>query len=277
MHPLYTLSCALFLAAACTEYDVTAKTDDAAGAADAAVDTAEPVEPSEPPAEEPDEPCTEVVTAFDIEELSVLQDAASPYLVATQSPLHTTSGPWYRDALVLTYLPPDDGFDSTWRVAAVEVLVMVPTARMGTLPDGERLTIEVFDGANPRMAPSWTETQPIVYGDLSWSDYVLPFDAAISGISGDFNQRGAWARFDFRSTISESGMVSPEFVVGVKWESMSQVAVGYSNFNRACNRNWTEWAPGSGWNMNGDSSTGDVCSWPMLRVEIERTFTDECE
>ena len=271
------LSTALCSATACSEYDMTPKTDTLPGESDASTDTAAPLAPDEEAPDEPDEPCTEVVTAFDIEELSVLQDAASPYLVMNQSPFHSGTDAWYRDALVLEYLVPDDGFESTWRVSAVEVLVMVPSWRLGTHPDGELLSIEVFDGANPRMAPSWTESQTVVHADLSWSDYVLPSDAAISGASGDFNQKGAWLRYDFRSTISEGGMVSPEFVVGVQWQNNSQVAVGYSNFNRACDRNWTEWAPGSGWNMNGDSNTGDVCSWPMLRVEIERTFTDECE
>ena len=28
-----------------------------------------------------------------------------------------------------------------------------------------------------------------------------------------------------------------DFVVGVQWEDMSQVAVGYSNFNRRCDLN----------------------------------------
>lgn len=262
----------VLLVGGCTEYEVSAKADALAGA-DTEVDTADPYdEPDEPP-EDPDDPCTEVVTAFDIEELSVLQDAASPNLVSYASGLAI---PWYRDALVLNYMP-DDGPGSSWRVSAVEVLIMVATGRFDSQPDGETLSIEVFDGANPRMAPTWKVSQPVIHGDLDWSDYSLPWDAAISGASGEYEQKGAWLRYDFTSTIPDSGMVSPEFVVGVQWEYLSRVAVGYSNFNRACDRNWTEWDPGSGWIMNGDSTSGDGCSWPMLRVEIERTFSDDCE
>jgi hypothetical protein len=232
--------------------------------------------PEDDPPTDTAEPCTEVVTAFDIEELSVLQDAASPFLVWNRSIFHIHN-PWYRDALILSYTPPADIPDLSWRVSAVEVLIMVATERFETHPDGETLSVEVFDGDDPRTDPTWKVSQPVVHADLTWADYTLPADAAVSGDVGEFEQKGAWLRFDFRSTIPDVGMHFTDFVVGVQWEDMSQVAVGYSNFNRRCDLNWTEWEPGSGWVLNGTTEMGDVCSWPMMRVEIERIHAGDCE
>ncbi len=246
-------------------------------------DTEEPTtedEPSDPevPTEDEDsgDPCTEVVTAFDIEEVSTLQDAASPYLV-TDPRLLGFAEPWHRDALVLTYAIPADEPDTSWRVSAVEVLVMIATERFETHPDGGMLGIEVFDGSDPRTAPTWTATQTVNKAELTWTSYTLPFDAAISGPLSEYHQQGTWLRFDLTDVVPETGMTSAEFVVGVQWEELSQVAVGYSNFNRACDRNWTEWAPYSGWRLNGDATSGSQCSWPMMRVEIERIYTDDCD
>ena len=93
----------------CSEYDV--KSTDEAEPGDGVThgkDTSVPSAPEEegedtappeegiiedpPPEEDPPadtgEPCTEVVTAFDIEEVSSLQDAASPFLVSLMAHNH---------------------------------------------------------------------------------------------------------------------------------------------------------------------------------------------
>jgi hypothetical protein len=230
--------------------------------------------PDEGPPEEDDDPCSEVVTAFDIEEISSLQDAVSPHL-ASIHPLGMYN-PWYRDALILDYVLPEAGEGESWRISAVNVLITVASNRFDTQPDGLPLTIEVYDAPDPRTVEAWSVTQPVNLDDLTWSNYVLPSDAAISGSFLEFTQKGAWMRFDMTDVIPESGMSSPQFVVGIKWEALSRVAVGYSNFNRACDRNWTEWEPETGWQLNGDASTSDHCSWPMLQVELEHTYTEDC-
>jgi len=224
--------------------------------------------------EEEEDPCSEVVTAFDIEEISSLQDAVSPHL-ASIHPLGMYN-PWYRDALILDYTVPEAGEGESWRISAVYALVMVASDRFALFADGLPLTVEVFDGADPTLVPGWASTQPVVKGDLEWSDYTLPFDSAISGSFSEWTQKGAWMRFDMTEVIPETGMSSDQFVVGIQWETLSQVAVGYSNFNRDCDRNWTEWEVGTGWNLNGAPGDPPGCSWPMLRVEIEHSYTEDC-
>ena len=284
--------CFLALLAGCSEYKFDSLDEESEEAEDVAEeDGAMPLDPDgdtgatdlppdegvdeDPPEDPEDDPCTDTVTAFDIEEVSALQDAVSPFLAANETAMGIFS-PWYRDALILDYTVPTSGEGESWRISAVYALIMVPSGRFDTFADGQPLTVEVFDSNDPRTVMGWTKTEPVVKGDLEWSDYTLPFDAAISGSFSEFDQKGAWMRFDMTGVIPETGMSADQFVVGIQWETMSQVAVGYSNFNRACNRNWTEWELGSGWNLNGTSDTDLGCSWPMLRVEIEHIYTEDC-
>ena len=289
---LLLCSFVLFMAG-CTEYNVKS-TESPSDAPDRepVEDTAAPIsdeeEPEESPGDDsaitetPDEdppdsgdPCSEIVTAFDIEEVSTLQDAASPHLVSLMTSMPYS--PWYRDALVLDYVLPESGPAESWRISAVYALIMVPTSRFDSFPDGSLISIEVYDGPDPRTATGWSLTEAVNRPELIWSDYTLPGDAAISGYFGEFSQKGAWLRFDMTGVIPDTGMTSPTFVTGIRWEVLSPVAVGYSNFNRDCSRNWTEWSPGSGWQLNGDSTSTAHCSWPMWRVEIEHTYTDDCD
>jgi hypothetical protein len=64
-------------------------------------------------------------------------------------------------------------------------------------------------------------------------------------------------------------MTGPDYLVGVKWDSTGLPTLGYSNFNRSCALNWTDYADGRGFVLNSDASMGDECSWPMLRVHLE--------
>ena len=269
----------------CSEYKFEPTGDDAepAGEEEEAEQGPEPLaEESDTASADPEgddgvdeDPCSEVVTAFDIDEVSELQDAVSPFLAN----LETATGiyrPWYRDALILDYAVPETGEGESWRISAVYVLVMVASERFDSFVDGLPLTVEVFDAPDPRVVPVWSVTQTIQKDELSWSNYTLPFDAAISGSFSEFNQKGAWMRFDMTDVIPDSGMTSGQFVVGIQWEELSQVAVGYSNFNRDCAKNWTELELGSGWNLNGVPGDTPSCSWPMLRVEIEHKYTEDC-
>ena len=286
MFRFVSLACLAAVVVGCSEYKFKATGEDAQPADDE-LDEAEPLEDIADTGEEavdetdgPDEsvdedPCSEVVTAFDIEEVSELQDAVSPFLADLEA-ARGIFRPWYRDALILNYRVPELGEGESWRISAVDVLVMVATERFDSFADGLPLTVEVYDAADPRVVPAWAVTTTVQKNELSWDNYALPFDAAISGSFSEFTQKGAWLRFDMTEVIPETGMTSEEFVVGIQWEVLSQVAVGYSNFNRACDRNWTELELGSGWNLNGVPGETPTCSWPMLRVEIEHTYTEDC-
>ena len=84
-------------------------------------------------------------------------------------------------------------------------------------------------------------------------------------------------RFDFADIIPEEGMQSTDFIAGVRWFPPANVAVGYSNFNRDCGLNWTEYGENTGWILNSTSYGQNSCSWPMLRVMMENRYIDDCE
>ena len=237
----------------------------------------EPAEtPQEPPQEEPptdtateeeieeeieepiveEEDCTEEFVGFDIEQVSTLQDAVE------HSDAH-----WSHDAVVIHF---DDTVlypNQTWRVSAVEILVLIPDSEFATFVDGQLIHIMVIDANDPQYTTPWTFTLPVVRSQLTWSDYVLPSDAYYSGPLGQFNHKGAWLRFDTTSTIPVSGMTSSDFIVATFWEPYSAVQVGYSNFNQDCSKNWTIY--GSNWDLNSQNTNYNACSWPMFRVEFE--------
>ncbi len=208
--------------------------------------------------------CSEEELAFDIEEVSVLQDAVS----------FEKSG-WIKDAVVVSYDASTLQAGETWRVSSVDVLVMIPSDLFDEYQDGEHIMAEVFDSSDPQLGNSWTLSQPLLISELSWSEYNLPPDAAFAGPAGEFEQRGAWMRFDFKDAIPESGMDAEEFVVGVRWPDPGVITVGYSNFNRDCSKNWSDY--GFGWQLNSDNFAQFNCSWPMLRIHTEKRLAQECE
>ena len=162
--------------------------------------------------------CSEVVTAFDIEEVSELQDAVSPFL-ADLKPPPVSTGLGGQDALILDYNIPDLGEGESWRISAVYVLVMVATGRFDSFPDGLPLTVEVFDAPDPRAVPGWTVTETVQKGDLTWDNYA-PFDAAISGSFSEYTQKGSLACFDMTdASFPKTGMTSDQFVVGIQWKN----------------------------------------------------------
>ena len=188
------------------------------------------------PAEEEDD-CTESYINFDIEEVSTLQDAVS-YSVAG----------WNQDAVVLQFDDSNLQPEQTWRVSAVEILVMIAADHYPNFVDGQQINVQVFDSNEPTNSNPWTATKSIVRAEHNWTDYTLPHNAWYAGTYGEYAQKGSWVRFDMRSSIPQSGMTSPEFITGVMWEAPGMVKVGYSNFNQDCEKNWTNY--GSGWGLN---------------------------
>ena len=77
-------------------------------------------------------------------------------------------------------------------------------------------------------------------------------------------------------------MRSTRYIAGVRWGPSGKPTVGYSNFNRSCAQNWTDYNDGRGWVLNSEDNLGpgqdiNTCSWPMMRVEVEvRSQQDEC-
>ncbi|MGC6510379.1 MAG: hypothetical protein ACON4U_18315 [Myxococcota bacterium] len=224
-------------------------------------DTGNPEVPNEEP---PEDDCAEAEVAFDIEELSILQDAVS-YSVAG----------WSQDAIVLNFDSSSLTPDQTWRVSAVEILVLISEAHFPNFTDGQDIHIQVFDSDHPNLAMPWTMSKSIVRSEHSWSSYTLPNDAWYAGTYGEFQQKGTWVRFDTRATVPSSGMTSSTFIVGVMWEPPGMVKVGYSNFNQDCELNWSNY--GSGWVLNSENPVFFGCSWPMMRVEVEVVTPGDCD
>ena len=211
-----------------------------------------------------EEDCTDAFIAFDIEEVSTLQDAVS-YSVAN----------WTHDAVVLHFDDTQLTSEQTWRVSAVEILVLISEAHFNYFTDGQEISIIVFDTDNPNTSQPWIMTKEIVRSEHNWIDYILPQDAWHAGLYGEFSQKGMWLRFDTTTLIPISGMGSNNFIVGVMWPPPGMVKVGYSNFNQDCEKNWSDY--GSGWELNSENPEYFGCSWPMLRVEIETRSSGDCD
>lgn len=225
-------------------------------------DTAE--EPNNEPSEEEEEECSESYITFDIEDVSTLQDAVS-YSVAG----------WSQDAVVLSFDDSALGPNQTWRVSAVEVLVLISQAHFPNFTDGQEIHIQVFDANSPNTNTFWTMTKEIIRSEHNWNSYTLPNDAWYAGTYAEYQQKGAWVRFETRTVIPSTGMSSSLFMAGVLWEPPGMVKVGYSNFNQDCEKNWSNY--GSGWGLNSENPDFFGCSWPMMRIEIEVITVGDCE
>jgi hypothetical protein len=194
--------------------------------------------------------CSHDATGFDIEDVSVLQDGQG------YGGMH--------DAVILEFDDSTLPEGATWRVRSVDIMPIIPRAAFNDFVDGETVSVEVFDGDDPDSAPVFTVSQPFDKNALEWTDTTLedPYTAVPA-------EKFAWWTFDFTEEIPTSGLESGTYMVGVVWEGSSgHPPLGYSNFNRPCDKNWTDYADGAGWVLNGATS-GDECSWPMLRVQPE--------
>jgi len=197
--------------------------------------------------------------AFDITEASVLEDA---------------QGYWgMHDAVILQYDLSRVPEGARWRVRDVDIMPMIGASEFSWYMDGQSVSVEVWDGDNP-YETGWKVTQTFRKDDHEWDDTTLTNPSS----AWELNQKYAWWTFDFTGTIPTSGMTGPDYLVGVVWEDDAYPTLGYSNFNRSCALNWTDYADGFGWVLNSDHGSGDECSWPMLRVTVEiLEESEECD
>ncbi len=181
-----------------------------------------PEEPDEDPLEEEEDDCVESSTAFDIEQVSALQDAFGL--------------PTVRDGLTLSIDPErlEDG--RLWRPASVEVLVMYPEWFFEFYDDSNTLSVHFYDSAHP-MGPALASRRlPIRKADFDWSALTLPPDADWSG--GDREQLAAWVEFDLASVVGEDWLDTTDYFVALEWDDYGFPYVGYSNFELNCTQNW---------------------------------------
>ncbi len=206
--------------------------------------------------------CPTDANGFDIEEASVLQDAAGY--------------PLMRDAIQFSHTTDHLEKGEYWRPIGVDVMVMLPVWFFYEYDDSYVLTVEIFDGSSPINSDSYKMSKAIVLESEEWEDIVLPPGAATAEVP---DQMRAWAHFDFSNEIPLTGFFNDDYLVGVKWDESGLPAVGYSNFNLDCDKNWTyRGTNDDGWVHNSTVSAGNSCSWPMLRVNIEeRVYNPDCE
>jgi hypothetical protein len=247
----------LSLSVGCTEYGVGKIVPPSAGMMDtgvASVDTPDREDPEEEPEEEDD--CVESSTAFDIEEVSGLQDAFGLAQV--------------RDGLMLEL---DESYlegERTWRPVSVEVLVMYPTWYFDFYDDSNELSVNFHPTATPAGSAAFSKTIQIRKSDLDWSPLTLPAGADWS--ADDLNQMAAWLEFDLSDVVPETGFRTTDYFVSLSWDSMGFPNVGYSNFELNCAQNWTDYGSGS-----YVQNTGEDCSWPMMKIEVETLSPGDCE
>jgi len=256
---IWSLAGFTLLCTACSDYDIN-RIDDVELGGDSGSPPVEASVPNEEPVEEDD--CVEEVSGFDIEEVSLLQDAAGYSNM--------------RDAIIMSFDDSELSADDSWRVSSVDVLIMLPQWSFDFYGDDLEITAEVFDSADPRTGDSWSVRQVVVRDQLQWESITLPSDAATAGQWGEYEQYGAWMTFDFKDVIPEEGMTSTDYVVGVRWNVWGIPAVGYSNFNLDCSTNWTDYGD-QNWVLNQGQNSQYECSWPMFRLQIETRQTEDCE
>lgn len=194
--------------------------------------------------------CGHAEDGFDIEAVSVLQDAQGY--------------PGMHDAVILDFDRTALPADASWRVKSVDILPMITRAAFHGFVDGQQISVEIFDGDNPQ-AERYVVTQTFQKADLTWEDVTL----TDSTTAWDPFQTSAWWTFDFSDVIPSSGLSGGKYLAGVVWDTSAQPTLGYSNFNLACDKNWTDWADGLGWKHNAGQYGNLECSWPMMRVELE--------
>lgn len=251
---------ALFLfsfAIGCSDYAVSAIKLDQNGAFDTGTPyVADQTEPESDPEPETEDDCVEASTALDMEQVSSLQDAFGL--------------PNVRDGLTLSVAGENIAHGSTWRPVSVKVLVMYPTWYFDFYDDSNSLTVNFYPAANPTGASAVSKTVQIRKADLEWEELLLPADADWSG--DDREQMAAWLEFDIRNIVLETGYTSSDYFVSLGWDSMGFPNVGYSNFELNCPQNWTDYGSGS-----YTQNSGQDCSWPMLKIEIETVNPGDCD
>jgi hypothetical protein len=204
-------------------------------------------------------PCASSQNAFDIEEVSTLEDA---YALRSGA-----------DGIALDDDPGRHPPGSTWRVSQVSVLVMIPESAFAEYPQGDRLTVQVWDGADPRRGEPYAVTQVLAPEALQWAAVTL----SDPQLAEETAFRKAWWTLDFTGVIPEAGLSASRYFVGVRWAASQRPLIGASNFNRPCAAALSDFADGAGWTPY-DAADGDTCNWPMLRVNVETiTRRESCD
>jgi hypothetical protein len=242
----------LAIVSGCSEYDVSAIPPQAL----AAMDTGLPETATDQPPVEEEEDCVESSTAFDIEEVSTLQDAFGL--------------PQVRDGLTLAVDGSNIDQGRSWRPVSVQILVMFPTWYFDFYDDSNALTVDFYPSSSPTGTSPISKTIQIRKADLNWDALLLPANADWSG--DDRNQMAAWLEFDLRDLAPAEGYISPDYFVSLGWDSIGFPNVGYSNFELSCPQNWTDYGTGS-----YVQNSGQDCSWPMMKIEIETLAPGDCE
>ncbi len=205
--------------------------------------------------------CVQDAAGFDVEEVSTLQDAAGY--------------PNARDAIVLDFDDSALTVEDSWRIKGIDLLAMVPEWVFDEYDGGDVIRIDIWDDARPMGEGDWFVELPIEPDSLDWTEVSLTPNAYWAGLRQELDQRRAWMNFDFSDVIPEDGMSSTTYTIAVSWRGDGLPTIGYSNFNLACDRNWTDYGDGQ-WTLNSADGDQDECSWPMMRVHMEtRTITDE--
>jgi hypothetical protein len=196
--------------------------------------------------------CSVKSGGFDIEEVSILQDAFGE--------------PFLRDALIFEKEIDHLQAGEYWRPYSVDIMVMLPVWYFYEYDDSYTLEVEVWDGDNPETSDPFVVQRDIILEEEEWEHIVLPSNAATTS---SLEQMRAWLSFDFSEVIPETGFFNDTYVVGVKWSEQGEPAIGYSNYELPCNRNWTNYNDGNGWNLNSTIGYDSNCSWPMMKISIE--------
>ena len=245
MSPLLILS----LSIACSDYEVTAIPPEAWPGDDTAVEWMDT-------GFENEDDCVESTTAFDIEEVSALQDAFGL--------------PRVRDGLTLSLDSSTLDGNRSWRPVAVHVLVMYPQWFFDHYDDSNDLTVSFYPESKPMGPAPISKTVRIRKADLDWAALLLPPDADWSG--NDRDQIAAWLEFDLRDVAPEEGYTATDYFVSLGWDNDGYPNIGYSNFELNCTQNWTDYGNG-----NYVQNSGQDCSWPMMKIEIETLSPGDCE
>ena len=171
----------------CTDYSMKAMTDDGDDGVESIDEELPAPEGEVEPAPEGDD-CVEESTAFDIEEVSSLQDAFGL--------------PNVRDGLTLRIDDEVAADAHAWRPVAVKVLVMYPEWYFDFYDDSNTLTVNVHSTETPSSAAIASKTVQIRKVDLDWEPLLLPADADWSG--DDRSQMAAWGSPTWATRTSSS-------------------------------------------------------------------------
>ena len=207
--------------------------------------------------------CSSTDPAFDIEEVSSLEDASGP-------------GVAFADGIVLEFPSENLPDGAQWRITGVDILVMIPTDLFDYAVDGVPMTIEVFDRnelSDP--TPTWSVSQALTIGDLEWEDHTFDGNSA-NALFTDYKK--AWWNFDFNDETLQQYMENNQYIVAVRWDDIWEPTVGYSNYNRPCDKNWTVYTSlgSEDWVLNDDSDRQE-CSWPMFKVNTQITWESQSD